>query len=64
LLKIIKFLNLTEFSGTYLVRGPGLIIFERVYQDFPNIPVGQYAPEWNNEKRMQINNENVKISNN
>jgi predicted RecB family nuclease len=44
LLKIIKLLNLTETAGTYLVRGPGLMIFERAYRDFPGIAVGQYAP--------------------
>jgi hypothetical protein len=40
LLKIIKLLNLTETTGTYLVKGTGLIIFEREYRDFPGIPVG------------------------
>jgi hypothetical protein len=44
LLKIIKLLNLTEITGTYLIRGPGLIIFERAYRDFPGILVGQYLP--------------------
>jgi hypothetical protein len=43
-LKIIKLLNLTETTGTYLVRGLGFIIFERAYWDFFGIPVGQYAP--------------------
>jgi hypothetical protein len=33
LLKIIKLLNLTETTGTYSVRGSGLKIFERAYQD-------------------------------
>jgi hypothetical protein len=44
LLKIIKLLDLTEITGIYLIRGPGLIIFERTNWDFPGIPVGQYAP--------------------
>jgi hypothetical protein len=44
LLKTIKLLNLTETTGTYLVRGSGHIIFKRAYQNFPDIPVGQYAP--------------------
>jgi len=38
-------MNLTETTGTYLVGGPGLKIFKRAYQDFPDIPVGQYSPE-------------------
>jgi hypothetical protein len=42
LLKIIKLLNLTETTGTYLVRG--LKIVERAYRDYPGIPVGQYVP--------------------
>jgi hypothetical protein len=38
MLKIIKLLDLTETTGIYLVKGPGLIIFERAYR------LGQYAP--------------------
>jgi hypothetical protein len=43
LLKIIKLLNLTETTGTFLVGDPDLIIFKRVYKDFSGIPMGQYA---------------------